>query len=116
MFDRTIRDLSEKRMEKNKNKKLVKDLGGKEYVLAGVNNDAKKIRLYMGVTNKTAHFEDRNYRGHLFFCQICEKWRNMKKLWANNYPQNVVCDDCIDFYTWEESDQEMEEARMHGIL
>lgn len=110
----TITELSMERLEKNKDKKLVRDLGGKEHTLAGVNWDEKKVVILKGMKGDTAYFEAKKFRGHLFFCQICERWRGMTSLCPNNYPNIVVCEDCIDYITHEEMirEQEEEEKRL----
>lgn len=106
----TVIELQMARLERNKDKKLVRDLSGKEYVLGGIQLDEKKLALYMGIINGFAKYELRPFRGYLFFCQICERWRGMKSLSFCQYPYNVVCVDCIDHRTHEVMEAEQAEA------
>jgi hypothetical protein len=105
-MSKSILELSMARLEKNKDRKEVREIGGKVLTLAGVNQDEGKIRLIIRVSGDTVHMEDRKYKGHLFYCQICEKYRGFNKLSHSNYrmkPVRVVCIDCIDHITYEEA-------------
>ncbi len=107
----TILEMTIEQLEKNNSKRIVRNLGGNEFRLAGVNIEEKKISLYLGVVGDTAEFEIHPYRGYLFFCQICEKWRGMKNLCPTNYPLHIVCEACIDHLSHEGMLKEQEEQR-----
>ena len=90
-------------VEANKDRKAVRDIAGREYQIIAINEDEKKIVLNMGIFGDTLKAESRNWRGMVFFCQGCCKWRGMSKLICDKYPDLVICFECVELYTDHES-------------
>ena len=59
----TIIEMSMEQIEKNKDKKLVRDLSGTEYTLGAIQWEEKKLALYMGIIDGVAKYELRPFRG-----------------------------------------------------